>query len=41
MNFDWTEQERAFRAELVTFIQDNIRPGWTHHDRDMPAPGRP
>ena len=39
MDFDWTDQERAFRAELVAFIGENIRPGWTHHERDMPAPG--
>jgi alkylation response protein AidB-like acyl-CoA dehydrogenase len=39
LNFDWTEQEQAFRTELVTFIREHIRPGWTHHQREMPAPG--
>ncbi len=38
MDFDWTEKEGAFRAELVAFIEQNRRPGWTHHQRDMPAP---
>jgi alkylation response protein AidB-like acyl-CoA dehydrogenase len=39
MDFDWTDEEKAFRAELVAFIKENRRPGWTHHDRDMPEPG--
>jgi alkylation response protein AidB-like acyl-CoA dehydrogenase len=38
LDFDWTEKERAFRAELVDFIKENRRPGWTHHERDMPEP---
>jgi alkylation response protein AidB-like acyl-CoA dehydrogenase len=39
MDFDWTEQEEVFRAELRTFIQQHIMPGWTHHERDMPEAG--
>ena len=38
MNLDWTPQEAAFRAALRSCIQENIRPGWTLDDRDMPEP---
>jgi len=38
MDFDWTEQEEAFRADLRAFIQGHVMPGWTHHERDMPEP---
>jgi alkylation response protein AidB-like acyl-CoA dehydrogenase len=38
MDLNWTDSEVAFRAELRAFIEEHRRPGWTHHERDMPAP---
>jgi alkylation response protein AidB-like acyl-CoA dehydrogenase len=38
VDFDWTEEEQSFRLELQAFIRDNIRSGWTHHQREMPEP---
>jgi len=38
MDFEWTEEEVAFRKELVTFIRENVRPDWTHHNREMVEP---
>ena len=38
MDLDWTEDERAFRAELREFIGEHRRPGWTHRQREMPEP---
>jgi alkylation response protein AidB-like acyl-CoA dehydrogenase len=38
MDLDWTEDERALRAELRAFISEHRRPGWTHRQRDMPEP---
>ena len=36
MNLEWTEEEQQFRAKLRACIQENVRPGWTLDDRDMP-----
>ncbi|MET0143914.1 MAG: acyl-CoA dehydrogenase family protein [Ilumatobacteraceae bacterium] len=38
MDFDWTAEEVGFRSELLTFIRENVRPDWTHHEREMPEP---
>ncbi|MET0579461.1 MAG: acyl-CoA dehydrogenase family protein, partial [Ilumatobacteraceae bacterium] len=38
MDFDWTTEEVGFRSELLTFIRENVRPDWTHHEREMPEP---
>ncbi|MGD9793194.1 MAG: acyl-CoA dehydrogenase family protein [Acidimicrobiia bacterium] len=35
MNFDWTDDERRFRAELRATIERHIRPGWNHEHREM------
>jgi alkylation response protein AidB-like acyl-CoA dehydrogenase len=37
MDFSWTESEDALRGDLRTYIEDNLMPGWTHTDRDMPT----
>jgi alkylation response protein AidB-like acyl-CoA dehydrogenase len=37
VDFDWTDEEIEFRDALRTFIEANIRPGWTMKDRDMPG----
>jgi alkylation response protein AidB-like acyl-CoA dehydrogenase len=37
MDFTWTEDEDALRAELKSYIEDHLRPTWTHTDRDMPT----
>ena len=38
MDFTWTDEEDALRGDLRSYIEDNIMPGWTHTDRDMPTP---
>jgi alkylation response protein AidB-like acyl-CoA dehydrogenase len=38
MDLEWTDDERAFRAELRAFIDEHRRPGWTHRQREMPEP---
>ena len=37
MDFTWTKDEDALRAELKSYIEDHLRPTWTHTDRDMPT----
>src|SRR5215204_5761250 len=39
VNFDWTESEQVFRADLTSAVRQNIRPRWTHHNRDLAEPG--
>jgi len=38
MDLEWTDEERAFRSELRAFIDAHRRPGWSHHEREMPVP---
>jgi alkylation response protein AidB-like acyl-CoA dehydrogenase len=38
MDLDWTDEEKAFRKDLQAFINEQRRPGWTHHEREMPHP---
>jgi alkylation response protein AidB-like acyl-CoA dehydrogenase len=37
MDFTWSEDEQALRAELRTYIAEQLTPGWKHLDRDMPT----
>ena len=37
MDFSWGEDEIALRADLRSYIDDNLMPGWTHFDRDLPT----
>ena len=37
MDLDWTDSEQKLREELRSFITEQRRPGWTHHERDMPT----
>jgi alkylation response protein AidB-like acyl-CoA dehydrogenase len=37
MDFTWTEDEDALRADLRSYIEDHLMPGWSHVDRDMPT----
>jgi len=36
LDFTWSEEEQALRAELRSFIDESLMPGWTHLDRDLP-----
>jgi alkylation response protein AidB-like acyl-CoA dehydrogenase len=38
LDFAWTEDEKALRANLRSYIEDNLMPGWTHIEREMPTP---
>jgi alkylation response protein AidB-like acyl-CoA dehydrogenase len=38
MDFTWSEDEQALRAELRGCIAEHLTPGWKHTDRDMPTP---
>lgn len=37
MDFSWTEEEQKLRADLRSYIEDSLVPGWTHAHRDMPT----
>jgi alkylation response protein AidB-like acyl-CoA dehydrogenase len=39
MDFTWTQDEDALRADLRSYIEDHLMPGWSHVDRDMPTAG--
>lgn len=36
MDFSWSEDEQRLRRELITYIEDNLMPGWSHIHREMP-----
>jgi alkylation response protein AidB-like acyl-CoA dehydrogenase len=38
MDFTWSDDEQALRAELRGYIAEHLAPGWQHLDRDMPTP---
>lgn len=38
MEFGWTDKEEQFREQVQRAFAKYARPGWTHHDRDMPTP---
>lgn len=38
MEFGWTDTEEEFRTQVQGAFATHARPGWTHHDRDMPTP---
>jgi alkylation response protein AidB-like acyl-CoA dehydrogenase len=37
MDFTWTQDEDALRADLRSYIEEHMMPGWSHVDRDMPT----
>lgn len=38
MEFGWSEDEQRFRSQIQDAFRKYARPGWTHHNRDMPDP---
>jgi alkylation response protein AidB-like acyl-CoA dehydrogenase len=37
VDFSWTEEDDALRGDLRAYLEDNLMPGWTHIERDMPT----
>lgn len=37
MDFDFTDDEEQLRRELRQFVDEHMRPDWSHLDRDMPT----
>jgi len=38
MNFDWTEDEAAFRAQVRQLIEEHKSPDWGPHDFELSTP---
>ena len=40
MDFSWSEEDDALRADLQTVIEEQLSPGWSFFERDMPTRAR-
>jgi alkylation response protein AidB-like acyl-CoA dehydrogenase len=40
MDFTWTADEQELRARLRSYIAEQLEPGWSFFERDMPTPER-
>ncbi|MDX6416976.1 MAG: hypothetical protein QOG28_1596, partial [Trebonia sp.] len=40
MDFTWTPEEQALRAQLREYVGENLLPGWSQLDRDVPTPDK-
>jgi alkylation response protein AidB-like acyl-CoA dehydrogenase len=37
MDFSWSPEEQELRSQLRSYVADNLSPGWTQIDRDVPT----
>jgi alkylation response protein AidB-like acyl-CoA dehydrogenase len=37
MDFSWSPEEQELRSQLRSYVADNLFPGWTQTDRDVPT----
>jgi alkylation response protein AidB-like acyl-CoA dehydrogenase len=40
VDFTWTPEEQALRAQLREYVGENLLPGWSQLDRDVPTPDK-